>query len=568
MLEKLWVFRPSDTVLQSSLARTLSISPVTASILLARGVTTADQATRWMSSAQDGLHDPFLIPDMEVAVERLHMALARQERVCFYGDYDVDGVSATSLYLSFYQGLGGNGFGYIPHRVREGYGLNEGAVRRLAQEGVTLLVTSDCGTTSHHEIAVAKELGMDVVVTDHHQTDATMPAALAVLNPHRRDAIYPFKGLCSAGLAYKVVSAYQRRYGSGDVEPESCLDLVALATVADIVPLQDENRILVREGLIQINRGARCGIRALKQVAGIAKACTSETIGFRLGPRLNAAGRLDHAMLCVQLLTTESDREAMQIAEQLEQLNRQRQQIEEGITAEAGASLQQDEPAAAIVLGSRDWHLGVVGIVAARLVDRFHRPSIVIAVDEKGIGKGSARTVEGFDLYQGLSACRDLLDAYGGHPSAAGLTIHESRLDEFRRRFCDVAAQWATASLVRPTLHVDAEVNLTDVNFDLIQELESLHPFGAGNPEPTLAVRGLDVVEARVVGEKHLKLRVRQGRSFIFDSIGFRMGSFEELGLKAGKPVDLAFSPERNHWNGYDRVQLRIKALRMSGEVS
>lgn len=568
MQEKLWVFRPSDRAMQQDLSRRLSISPVTASILLARGVTTAEEATRWMSSPQDGLHDPFLIPDMVIAVERLHQALCREERVCFYGDYDVDGVSATSLYLSFYQGLGGDGCAYIPHRVREGYGLNEGAVRRLAQEGVTLLVTSDCGTTSHHEIAVARELGMDVVVTDHHQTDATMPPALAVLNPHRRDARYPFKGLCSAGLAYKVVSAYQQRYGSGEVEPESCLDLVALATVADIVPLQDENRILVREGMTQITRGARCGIRALKQVAGVNKACTSETIGFRLGPRINAAGRLDHAMLCVRLLTTESDQEAMQLAEQLEQMNRQRQQIEEEITTQVASDVARGEPAAAIVLGSRHWHLGVVGIVAARLVDRFHRPSIVIAVDEKGIGKGSARTVDGFDLYQGLSECRDLLEAFGGHPSAAGLTIKESRLDEFRRRFSEVVARWTTTSRLVPTLQVDAEVNLTDVNFDLIQELESLHPFGAGNPEPTLAVRGLDVVEARVVGEKHLKLRVRQGRSFIFDSIGFRMGSFEGLGLRAGRPVDLAFSPERNHWNGYDRVQLRIKALRMSGEVS
>jgi single-stranded-DNA-specific exonuclease len=219
-------------------------------------------------------------------------------------------------------------------------------------------------------------------------------------------------------------------------------------------------------------------------------------------------------------------------------------------------------------LGSRDWHLGVVGIVAARLVDRFHRPSIVIAVDGGGIGKGSARTVDGFDLYQGLSECRDLLDAFGGHPSAAGLTIQESRVEGFRRRFSDVVARWASSARFMPTLQVDAMVNLTDINFELIQELESLHPFGAGNPEPTLAVRGLDVVEARVVGDKHLKLRVRQGRSFIFDSIGFRMGSFEGLGLRTGRPVDLAFSPERNHWNGYDRVQLRIKALRMSGEVS
>lgn len=568
MREKLWVFRSLDVALQDNLSRVLSISPVTASVLLARGVMTAEAANRWLSTAQDGLHDPFLIPDMEAAVERLHLAFSRQERVCFYGDYDVDGVSATSLYLSFYQGLGGHACGYIPHRVREGYGLNEGAIRRLAEEGITLLVTSDCGTTSHREIELAGQLGMDVVVTDHHQTDATMPPALAVLNPHRHDAVYPFKGLCSAGLAYKVVSAYRQRYGSGEVDPESCLDLVALATVADIVPLQDENRLLVREGLKQITRGSRCGIRALKRVAGITKACTSDTVGFRLGPRLNAAGRLDHAMTCVRLLTTESDAEAMQIAERLEQLNRQRQQIEEGILNEATACMTHDESAAAIVLGSRGWHLGVVGIVAARLVDRFHRPSIVIAVDEQGVGKGSARTVEGFDLYQGLSECRDLLEAYGGHPSAAGLTIRETNLEEFRRRFCEVAARRVGASRSMPTVHVDAEVNLADINLSLIQELESLHPFGAGNPEPTLAVRGLDVVDARVVGEKHLKLRVRQGRSFIFDGIGFRMGSFEELGLTAGRPVDAAFSPERNHWNGYDRVQLRIKALRMSGEVS
>jgi single-stranded-DNA-specific exonuclease len=306
----------------------------------------------------------------------------------------------------------------------------------------------------------------------------------------------------------------------------------------------------------------------LKKVAGITKACTSETLGFRLGPRLNAAGRLGHAMMCVRLLTTESEQEAMKIAEELEQLNRQRQQIEADITNEATASLKDDELNAAIVLGSRDWHLGVVGIVAARLVDRFHRPSIVIAMGAEGLGKGSARTVEGFDLYHALTECRDLLEAYGGHPSAAGLTIKESRLEQFRRRFSDVAAQWSGAARTVPTLHVDAEVNLTDVNFGLIQELESLHPFGAGNPEPTLAVRGLDVVDARIVGEKHLKLRVRQGRSYIFDSIGFRMGTLEDLGLRAGRPVDLAFSPERNHWNGYDRVQLRIKALRMSGEVS
>ncbi|MEX5216712.1 MAG: single-stranded-DNA-specific exonuclease RecJ [Nitrospira sp.] len=565
MRNRLWVFRDTDPELQMSLARALSISPVTASILLARGVTDASGAHRWLSST-DPFHDPFLIPDMEQAVDRLHRAVIARERVCFYGDYDVDGMSSTSLYLSFFEAVGGQGWAYIPHRLHEGYGLNEAAIRRIHSEGVTLIVTSDCGTTSHHEIALARSLGMDVIVTDHHQTDDRMPDALAVLNPHRRDAVYPFKGLCSAGLAYKCVQAYCVRFGSR-FSLESVLDLVALATVADIVPLHDENRVFVRDGLAQISRGARCGIRALKQVAGVTRTCNSETIAFRLAPRLNAAGRMDHALTGVQLLTTESDFEARQLAERLESLNRSRQQIEETIAREALSTVEACGEEAAVVVASRRWHLGVVGIVAARLVERYHRPAIVIALDDRGVGKGSARTVPGFDLYQALARCRDLLVAFGGHPSAAGLTIEESRLPEFRERFNQVAAEWTAQSGVVPTLNVDAQVHLTQVNLQLIQELESLHPFGAGNPEPTLAVRGLEVVDARVVGDKHLKLRVRQPNSWTFDSIGFRMGSFADLGLTVGRPVDLAFSPERNHWNGYDRIQLRIRALRMSPEA-
>ena len=333
MRDKQWVFRETDTDLQMSLARALSISPVTASILMARGVTDVMMAQRWLSS-ENAVHDPFLLPDMERAIDRLNRAILNRERVCFYGDYDVDGVSATSLYLSFFHAVGGNGRAYIPHRLREGYGLNEGAIRHLYGEGVSLIVTSDCGTTSHHEIAVARELGIDVVVTDHHQTDDSMPDALAVLNPHRRDAVYPFKGLCSGGLAYKVVQAYHMKF-AGDFVPESQLDLVALATVADIVPLHDENRLFVREGLAQISRGARCGIRALKEVAGITRACVSDTIAFRLAPRLNAAGRLDHALAGVQLLTTESDSEARRLAEHLETLNRTRQRIEEDMAGQA-----------------------------------------------------------------------------------------------------------------------------------------------------------------------------------------------------------------------------------------
>lgn len=562
MKSKLWVFRDIDPVNRAALAQALSISPAAASLLVARGVTTPDEAALWMSHQVP--HDPYLIPDMERAVERLHRAVTAREPMCFYGDYDVDGMAATSLYLSFFGSLGANARAYVPHRQREGYGLNLGAVQLLHDEGVSLLVTSDCGTTSHREVALARQLGMDVIVTDHHQTDERMPPAVAVMNPHRAGAQYPFRGLCSAALAYKVAQAYQMRYGEAGLSLESLLDLVALATIADVVPLQDENRGFVREGLAQLSRGARCGIRALKQAAGVTRDCTAETVAFKLAPRLNAAGRLDHAMLGVQLLTTESPAEAQRLAERLEQLNRERQKIEADMMAEAVETVTERDLPAALVLASRRWHVGVVGIAAARLVERFQRPTIVIAIDERGIGKGSARTVGGFDLYQGLAACRDLVEAFGGHPSAAGVTVSESRLDEFRERFASVVAVWAAGATAVPTLHVDAEVQLSEVTTKLIQELGAFHPFGAGNPEPTFAVKGLDVMDARTVGEKHLKMTVRQGRSVPFDGIGFGMKSLIERGIPARTPVDLAFIPELNHWNGYDRIQLRIRDVRIS----
>jgi single-stranded-DNA-specific exonuclease len=564
MNSKLWVFRDVDPISRALLVRGLSISSATASLLVARGVRTPDEATSWM--AHQLPHDPYLIPDIEQAVERLHRAVTTREPICFYGDYDVDGMTATSVYLSFFGSLGANVRAYVPHRQREGYGLNPGAVQRLHDEGVSLLVTSDCGTTSHREVALAKQLGMDVIVTDHHQTDEQMPPAVAVMNPHRIGARYPFRGLCSAALAYKVAQAYQMRHGEAGIPLDSLLDLVALATIADVVPLQDENRGFVREGLAQLSRGARCGIRALKQVAGVTRDCTAETIAFKLAPRLNAAGRLDHAMLGVQLLTTESPAEAQRLADRLEQLNRERQKIEADMLSEAVAMVKEQELPPALVLASRRWHVGVVGIAAARLVERYHRPTIVIAIDEKGIGKGSARTVGGIDLYYGLAACRDLVEAFGGHPSAAGVTVRESRLDEFRERFAGVVAEWTSGATTVPMLQVDAELQLAEVTTQLIQEIGALHPFGAGNPEPTFAVKGLDVMDARTVGEKHLKMTVRQGRSLPFESIGFGMKSLIERGIPARAPVDLAFIPELNHWNGYDRIQLRIRDVRLSGQ--
>ncbi len=566
MRPRLWIFPTISPDHQRGLSHALSISPITASVLLARGVTTPSQASQWLRRDADAVHDPFLLPDVECAIDRLHQARERQELVCFYGDYDVDGMSATSVYLSMFREVGLRTCAYIPHRMREGYGLNVGAVERLHAEGVSLLVTSDCGTSSHREIARARDLGMDVLVTDHHQSDGEMPPALAVMNPYRAGARYPFSGLCSAALAYKVCEAYLHRYGGSRGRLAEQLDLVALATVADVVPLVDENRLFVREGLGRITADPRPGLRALKQVAGVDRACTTGVLAFTLVPRLNAAGRLDHAMLGVQLLTTADQVEATALAERLEGLNRERQRIEEEALRDLEASVPLGAGEAAVVAWSRQWHLGVVGIVAARVVERTHRPAVVLSVDEHGLAKGSVRSIPGFDVYQALAQCGDLLDAFGGHPGAAGLTIREERLPAFRERFQAVAAGHETARQ-DPTLRVDAEVQLAQVNLGLIRELDTLHPFGAGNPEPALAVRKLKVLDARVVGTNHLKLMVRQGNSFPFASIGFRMGALAQQGLLKDRPVDLAFVPEVNRWNGMEQIQLRILDVRASEET-
>ena len=563
-MSKQWHVRQIDRDQERALAHALSISRITASILLARGLVTTEQARRWPTPHPTALHDPFLLPEMERAVDRLHQAVISKQPICFYGDYDVDGISATSLYLTFFRGLGANVRAYIPHRMREGYGLNEWALRRLREEGMRLLVTSDCGTTSHHEVRVAQNLGMDVIITDHHQLDGQVPPAFAVVNPLRPDSTYPFKELCSGGLAYKVAHAYQIKYGGGNLPLDHVLDLVALATVADVVPLRDENRLFVREGLAQITRGARCGIRALKRTAGVQGTCTTGTLAFRLAPRINAAGRLAHAEAGVRLLTTESESEAAMLADELETLNRDRQRIEAAIKTEAIAKIQAGSIPPAIVVGARHWHLGVVGIVAARLVQQFERPAVVLAVNEDGIGKGSARSVPGFDLHAALSACRDMLLGFGGHPAAAGLTIMESQIPAFRDRFAQVASEQIADQSEGAGLHVDTEVSLAEVDYRLVRELDLLQPFGAGNPEPTLVARNLSVLDARVVGGRHLKISVRDRNSAPFPGIGFQMGALVQGGVSRDSPIDLAFVPELNRWNGLDRVQLRLRDLRSS----
>jgi single-stranded-DNA-specific exonuclease len=564
MLIKDWVVYAADQARRASLSELLSISPITAAVLLARGIVTADQARNWLSPIRAPLHDPLLIPGMAEALKRLHRAVTTQERICFYGDYDVDGVAATSIYLAFFRSLGAQAVAYIPHRIREGYGLHAAALRRFYNEGLKLIVTADCGTTATDEIAMGTQLGLDIIVTDHHQPGDPLPPALALLNPHRIDSCYPFSGLCSAGVAYQVVRAYAWQYGPVPIDPESLLDLVALATVADVVPLHDENRYFVREGLRLISRGARTGLRALKLVSGIDQTCTSATVAFKLAPRINAAGRLGHADTGVKLLTTESELEARALALHLDELNRERQKIEETTLREAFAAVGCGDPPAALIIWAKAWHLGVVGIVAARLVERYHRPAFVISVSDQGIGKGSARGVPGFNLYAALAQCRDLLIGFGGHPNAAGLTVGEDQLPFLRERLVAIAEQWISNQPRRQVLHVDALVELADIRPAVVHELDRLNPYGAGNPEPTLVASNVAVLSMKVVGNGHLKVTVRHDSSQPFDGIGFRMGKLAETTLLGRSRLDLAFIPELNRWNGCDRIQLRIRDIRAS----
>ncbi|MYC27366.1 MAG: single-stranded-DNA-specific exonuclease RecJ [Nitrospira sp. SB0662_bin_26] len=558
-----WQVRSIDRQQVSTLAGALGVSPLAATVLCGRGVVEPEQAKAWLSSSGGSTHDPLTLPDMEKAIDRLHLAIQRGERICFYGDYDVDGMAATSLHFLFWRSVGARAEAYIPHRQEEGYGLHEGAIRKLAGRGVSLLLTADCGTTSYKEIELARSLGMDVIVTDHHQLQARTPEPLAFINPYRPDSVYPFQGLCSGGLAYKVAEAYAQKYQPAGVSVETYRDLVALSSIADLVPLTDENRTLVRDGLTQVAQGTRCGIRALTRDLGLNGTCSAGTIGFRVAPRLNAAGRLAHAELGVRLLTTESEPAALQLAQELENLNRRRREIEEEMTREAIVQVDAGDPQPAIVVSAKGWHIGVIGIVAARLVERYHRPAVVVTFDEHGIGKGSVRGVAGFDVCRALQQCEQDLVTFGGHPMAAGLTVREEAFAGFKHRFWGAVEGLLEGTQQVPTVDVDAEVGLADVQFPLIRELERLQPFGTGNPEPTLVSRGISVLEKRVVGESHLKLVLRQPGSVPLDSIGFRMGSLAAAIDAGNGRIDAVFTPELNEWKGSSRIQLRLRDVRV-----
>jgi single-stranded-DNA-specific exonuclease len=553
-----------------ALGRALGLHPLAARVLASRGHADLEDARRFLDAKLTDLPDPFTMMGMAGAVDRIARAVEAGERIATYGDYDVDGVTSTVLLAGFLRAAGADVITYTPHRLVEGYGLNTGAVEKLAAGGVKLVVSLDCGITSVEEVRAAAALGVDTVVVDHHTVPVVLPAAVAILNPHQPGCAYPSKDLAAVGVTFMLVMALRRtlrergRFTATRPEPnlKEALDLVALGTVADVVPLLGANRILVRWGLEVIAKTRRPGLRALKRVAGIADGApvTAGQIGFRLGPRINAAGRLDDAGRGVRLLLDADEAQARGLAEALDRENQARQEIEramlEQALADAEAALSRG--VRGLVLAREGWHPGVVGIVAARVAERFHRPAVLVGITD-GVGKGSGRSIEGFHLYDALAACQGHLTRFGGHRHAAGVTIDPARLAGFREAFeAHAAAHLSDEDLV-PRCRLDGWVLEGDLTHLAAEGLEKLGPYGAGHPEPVFGLRA-PVGKARTVGaqQQHLKLVLGQG----FDAIGFGMG--ERLASCRG-PVEAAFTLGFDDWDGLKRLQLRLRDVRPAG---
>ncbi len=575
-LEKRWHLCPADPRrIQDLIAAPHSepLSPVTARLLVNRGIDTAQKAATFLSpTLRTGLRSPLLFPDMRRATDRLLHARQRGEGVCIWGDYDVDGVTGSAQLILFLREIGMDPRLYIPHRTREGYGLNTSAIEQLAGAGTRVLVTADCGASNHREIARAQQLGTDVIVCDHHHVPEEKLPAYAVLNPMEAGCPFSFSGLSGAGVAFYLLMGLRMRLREQGEQPvpdlRRYLDLVCLGTVADLVPLIEENRVLVTHGLRHIANSQRPGIRALRAVSGHDDV-TASYIGFRLGPRINAGGRLAEAQKAVELLTTTDTERARLLAAELDQENVARKALEEDILQQAltlaQAQLAQG-PCYSFVLASPAWHPGVIGIVASRLVERFGRPTILIATDGD-MGKGSGRSPVAFHLYKGLQACAAHLAGYGGHRQAAGLSIQVASIPTFADQFEAAVRQQLTLDELVPTLAFDAEIDIGLVGPELLDELHRLQPCGRGNPEPVFRASQVEVVSTRIVGDQshgkvgHLKLVLRSGQGGRpVDAIGFGMG---DRPLVPRQRVDVLYTPMRNVWNGQASLQLRLHDLKM-----
>lgn len=568
-----WKFHPHDEVAISKLSQQLKVTPLMAQVLVARGYATADEARKHLEPKLSNLHDPGTLPGVAEASQRIVKAVEDKRRITIYGDYDVDGVTSTALLWHCLKLSGAKVDYYIPSRAEEGYGLNEGAVRQLHEEDPNrLMITVDCGIASVKEAAIAKEIGLELIITDHHTIGSELPDAAVLVHPRLPGSEYPFGELCGVGVAFKLAWAICQLTGDGQrASPrmreflKSAVGLTAIGTVADVVPLVDENRVIVRYGLHSLRENPSLGLKALITISDLDKKAqlSAEDIGFGIGPRINAAGRLGQARLAVEMLTTENPERAIALAAYVDELNKNRKTVERRITKEAKELVEAHpewENHKTLVLAKHDWHQGVIGIAASRIAEAYEKPTVVICLKDDGTGTGSARSFAGFDMYSGLESAKECLLGFGGHKAAAGLQIDAKRVDELRT----CLANWAENNFA-PTeddlaLRIDAEVHLSEVTRRAVVELEHLGPFGASNPKPRFASVRVNLAEPpKTMGEgaQHLALRLQQHSTKI-RAVAFGRGEWASEIAAVDGPLAISYAPQINSFRGYERVELQL----------
>jgi single-stranded-DNA-specific exonuclease len=556
-----WIVKTqSDQLKTESLAKELNIHHITASLLVNRGLDTVEDARYFLFGQKSQFHDPFLLKDMDKAVARIKQAVETEEQILVYGDYDADGVSSTTVMLKSLLEIGANVDYYIPNRFTEGYGPNELAFKKAAERGIGLIITVDTGISAIHEAQVAIDLGLDLIITDHHEPGPVLPNAFAIIHPKLEDSLYPFKDLAGVGVALKLAHALLGRL------PEHLFEFAAIGTIADLVPLLDENRQIAMNGIAQLKSSQTPGLHALLKLAKIeSSAIDEETIGFVIGPRVNAAGRLGSADPAVQLMMTSDPEEAGMLAEEIDALNKQRQQLVSEIAEDAIREVETHYPIkdnTVLVVGKEGWNPGVIGIVASRLAEKFYRPAIVLSFDsEKGVAKGSARSIAGFDLFKNLSTCRDILPHFGGHPMAAGMTLSIDNVDNLRDRLNAMAQEQLVGEDLIPVTNVDAKLSINEITIETIKELGLLSPYGVSNPKPKVLIEKASISTLRKIGsnQTHLKLALEEN-GVSLDGIGFGFGHLHDH-ISPSSKLSVIGELSINEWNNLKKPQIFLKDI-------
>ncbi len=566
MLKKKWLLREFDKQRVVEISKRFHISPLTAIILYNRGIQEDKAIDRFLSKDLSVLHDPYLLKDMEKAAARIRQAQEKHEKITIYGDYDVDGITSIAILYKHLREMGIEVDYYVPDRMQEGYGINRDALDKIREGGTSLIITVDTGITAVEESEYAKEIGLDVIVTDHHECKEQIPAVYASVDPKRKDCPYPFKSLAGVGVVFKLIQALDDKESLPELM-EKYSDLMCLGTVADISPLVDENRVIVTEGLKRFRATKNVGLKALIDVSTNGKAITTSTIGYTIAPRINASGRLGCASRSVELFLTEDADRAKELAESLCEENTLRQQTEQKMFREAMEYLENHPEVKednVIVIPHENWHHGIVGIVSSKITEKFYKPSILFAIDGDE-AKGSGRSVNGFNLFGALESSSDLLEKFGGHELAAGLTIKAENIEEFRKKINDCSKDQFSETMLTPTILLDAAIKVPYITLETVNDINRLQPFGVDNPTPLFAVRNIKIHKISVMsGGKHLRMNLLKDGKYL-DSVGFGMGEYYQY-LQEGDFIDVAFSLDINDYKGFQNVKLILKDIKKTGE--